>query len=80
MFIPFLIGQGDKSQKKEEVATLGEDERKKEHKKVIISKVILIYKNGIHLIQVLKLFTSSLPITADLVPFVGVGGEEASLH
>ena len=26
--------------------------------------------------QVVKLFSGSLPITADLVPFVGVGGEE----
>ena len=27
-------------------------------------------------VQVVKLFSGSLPITADLVPFVGVGGEE----
>ena len=26
--------------------------------------------------QVVKLFSGSLPITADLVPFVDVGGEE----
>ena len=49
----------------------------------IIHEIIFNMKND-HcceniLIQVLKLFTSSLPITADLVPFVGVGGEEASL-
>ena len=29
-----------------------------------------------HVVQVVKLFSGSLPITADLVPFLGVGGEE----
>ena len=68
---PFL---DEKPKKKEEVNVLGDQERKVEQKKVdrwnpggqLIRQVV----------KVVKLFSGSLPITADLVPFVGVGGEE----
>ena len=71
LFSPFL---DEKPKKKEEVNVLGDQERKVEQKKVdrwnpggqVIRQVV----------QVVKLFSGSLPITADLVPFVGVGGEE----
>ena len=64
----------EKPKRKEEVNVLGDQERRAEQKKVdrwnpggqVIRQVV----------QVVKLFSGSLPITADLVPFVGVGGEE----
>ena len=64
----------EKPKRKEEVNVLGDQERRVEQKKVdrwnpggqVIRQVV----------QVVKLFSGSLPITADLVPFVGVGGEE----
>ena len=42
-----------------------------------ITKLIIIMNT--FLLQVTKLFMSSLPITADIIPFVGVGGEEVGM-
>ena len=42
-----------------------------------ITKLIIIMNT--FLLKVTKLFMSSLPITADIIPFVGVGGEEVEM-
>ena len=95
----FLPSPGEKPKIKEEVVTLGEEERKIEQKKVLsmlikmkspyqkfppnyfdsfaITRLIIIMNS--FLLKVTKLFMSSLPITADIIPFVGFGGEEVEM-